>query len=183
MSEANPNVMPPLTVDDKITSVMVYMDQGIVWGNVITKSQIRVSTWLRTSAAPDFMTIYQANSLLTYGGSTQKPVQYPVIHVPTNKVLAFHMMPPNSDPIDYDPTEPNRILEKAGIIVGGFIFDGSIRISSISNLSSYIDVTREEYSTLYDVSITCRPIPSLGTMKVPYALVRQASVIWCNRDS
>jgi len=183
MTELNPNGLPPLAEDEKITTVMVYLAQGIAWGNVLTKSQIRVSTWLRTSAAPDFMTLYQANYLLTYGGSTQKPVQYPVMHVPSKELLAFHMMPPNSDPIDYDPTEPNRMLEKASLIVGGFIFEGSIRISSISNLNSYIDVTREEYSTLYDLSITCRPIPSIGTMKVPYALIRQAAVIWCNREN
>jgi hypothetical protein len=182
MTETNPNGMPPLAEDEKVTLVMIYLDQGIVWGNVITKSQIRVSTWLRTTAAPDFITAYQANFLFTYGGTTQKPSQYPVIHIPTSKVLAFHLMPPNSDPIDYDPSEPNRMLERAGLIVGGFIFEGFIRISSISNLNSYIDVTREEYSVLYDLNITCRPIPSLGTMKVPYALVRQAAVLWCNRD-
>lgn len=183
MTDSNPNAMPALAPDEKITMVMIYLDQGIVWGNVISKSQIRVSTWLRTSAAPDFLTLYQANFLLTYGGTSQKPIQYPVIHIPTPKVLAFHIMPPNSDPVDYDPTEPNRTMEKAGLIVGGFIFEGFIRIASISNLNSYIDVTKEEYSTLYDLSITCRPIPSLGTMKVPYALVRQSAVMWCNRES
>jgi hypothetical protein len=183
MTENNANGLPALAEDEKITMVMVYLDQGIVWGNVITKSQIRVSTWLRTTAAPDFMTIYQANFLLTYGGVAQKPVVYPVIHIPTPKILAIHIMPPNSDPLDYDPTEPNRKLEKAGMILGGFIFEGFIRIASISNLNSYIDVTREEFSTLYDLTITCRPIPSLGTMKVPYALIRQSAVMWCNRDN
>ncbi len=183
MTENNVNGLPPLAEDEKITMVMIYLDQGIVWGNVLTKSQIRVSTWLRTSAAPDFITIYQANFLLTYGGTAQKPILYPVMHIPTPKALAFHIMPPNADPVDYDPTEPNRRLEKAGLILGGFIFEGFIRLSSISNLNSYIDVTREEFTTLYDLTITCRPIPSLGTMKVPYALIRQSAVIWCNREN
>jgi hypothetical protein len=183
MTENSVNGLPAVADDEKITMVMIYLDQGIVWGNVISKSQIRVSTWLRTTAAPDFLTLYQANFLLTYGGTTQKPAVYPVMHIPAPKVLAFHIMPPNSDPLDYDPTEPNRRLEKAGLILGGFIFEGYIRISSISNLNSYIDVTREEFSTLYDLSITCRPIPSLGTMKVPYALIRQAAVMWCNPDN
>lgn len=173
--------LTPVAEDEKSYAVMAYLQEGVVWGNAVIKEQIRISTWLRTSAAPDFITLYESHYLNTTGGASQKPMSYPEMHVPTKCVLAFHSLPPYADPLDYDPSEPNRRMDPVSVLIGNFKFDALIRLSSISTLGKYIDVTREEFTVLYDLSITCLTIPTLGIMKVPFAIARQQLVSWCVR--
>ncbi len=181
MSDAVTKGLIPVGTDEKSYTVMAYMQDSVAWGNVVIKEQIRISTWLRTSAAPDFITIYEGKSLNTTGGGNPKPMSFPEIHLPTKSVLGFHALPPYSDPLDYDPSEPNRRMDPVSVIVGSFRFDALVRLSAITTLGKYIDVTREEFSVLYDLSITCLTVPVLGTMKVPFAIVRQELVTWCVR--
>lgn len=181
MSEEAKKSLTRVEPDEKAYAVMAYLQDGVAWGNAVIKEQIRISTWLRTSAAPDFIAIYEGSYLNTTGGGNQKPMSFPEMHIPTKSVLGFHALPPYADPPDYDPTEPNRRMDPVSVIVGNFRFDALIRLSAISTLGKYIDVTREEFSVLYDLNITCLTIPTLGVMKVPFAIVRQQLVSWCVR--
>jgi hypothetical protein len=181
MSEEAAKSATPVGPDEKAYAVMGYLQDGVVWGNAVIKEQIRISTWLRTSAAPDFLTLYEGKYLNTTGGVNQKPISFPELHVPTKSVLGFHALPPYADPLDYDPTEENRRMDPVSVLVGSFRFDAFIRLSAISTMGKYIEVTREEFSLLYDLSITCLTIPTLGTMKAPFAIVRQQLVNWCKR--
>ncbi len=66
--EAIPNASrPPLGVDEKVSQVMAYTDSFLYWGEVITKTVIRVSTWLRTNTAPDYVSLYNGVALVPDG--------------------------------------------------------------------------------------------------------------------
>lgn len=166
--------------DEKAAAVMVYLPTAVCWGEVVVKELIRVSTWLRTNSAPNYLCLYGAKFMNT-SSSTPRPISFPTLEVNVSTVMAYHLIPPAQDPLDYDPSEPNRKMEPVTALVGSFRLDGSIRIASISNLARFLEVTKEMFTALYDVDISSPGIQGLGVMKVPFVLVRQANTIFASR--
>jgi hypothetical protein len=184
MSEGNRQPITPPGPDEIKAPVMFYTATNIFWGDVLYKSTIRVSTWLRTNVVPDFLTIVNARAMPTTAHLDQpRPILFPELHIPTSQVLAYHLLPPAKEPLDYDPTEPNRVMDPVTVIVGTFRFDGSMRMSSRTTLRKYLDVTRESFSSLYDVEISNHIIPALGVVKVPFVQVRQLGVTFSIRPT
>ncbi len=177
--ESKPPI-PEIQEDEKSANVMVYTQSAIHWGMLIVKQAVRISTWLRTNLAPEVLTIYNVHSLLTNIPGA-KPIPSRVLYLFTSEVLAFHMIPPQVDPPDFDPTEPNRYMDPVSILVGTFRIDGHIRLSLISNVEKYLDRTREEFTSIYDARISNIANPSAGVMKVPYLIVRQNAVVYTKR--
>lgn len=168
--------------DEKVASIMAYTSTQLCWGEVVIKNQIRPSTWIRTNLAPEIIQMYNARILMTTGFTDQpKPLSYPEIHLSTENVIAFHLIPPAKDPIDYDPTEPNRRMEPVSVVVGSFTINGFMRMSTVSSLAKYLEITRENFSSVYDADIRSLMIPALGIIRVPYLLVRQNAVIFTTR--
>ena len=174
----------PLNVPDENHSspVMVYTAHYLIWGDLILKAALRVSTYLRTNVAPEAITLYNARTLLTTSG-TSKPVAYPELSLATSQILAYHLVPPNRDPIDYDPTEPNRKMEPIYAIVGPFRIEGSLRLAAKSDLAKYLDLTHEQFTAVYDAEITHPLMPQLGGLQVPYLLVRQQTAMFCTHPT
>lgn len=166
--------------DEKISHVMAYTQSGIYWGELITKTIIRVSTWLRTNAVPDRITIYNAKGMITTGGQVS-PTSYSELHIPLSQIQAFHLIPPEHDPVDYDPTEPNRKMEPILILLGSFQFKGYLRLATTSTVKKFLEVTHELYTPIYDAEITNLLLPDLGSIRVPYVLVRQETAIFAKR--
>jgi hypothetical protein len=173
-----------LNPDEKAVDVMAYTPTYLCWGEVVVKNQIRISTWLRTAAAPDIVRIYNAKLLITSAPSDPpKPIIFTEIHIPTLQIIAFHLLPPAQEPLDYDPTEPNRRMDPVSVSVGTFRFDGYMRMSIKSNLAKYIEVTKETFTGIYDVDIRSQVVPALGVLHTPFTLVRQNAVIFGTRTA
>lgn len=164
-----------LTADDKAANIMVYTAAGLSWGTVVVKNQIRVSTWLRTQAAPEIICLYNARLLSISGGGQPKVLAFRELYIPTPQMIAYHLRPPAADPVDFDPTEPNRKMEPLSVIIGHFKFDGSMRIASRINLATHLEISREPFSSLYDVVVSCPSMPALTPIKVNYTLIRNQS--------
>jgi hypothetical protein len=167
--------------DEKSAQVMIYTTSSLFWGDVVVKSMIRISTWLRTNAAPDRITLYNAKGIVTTTQGNLRPAAYIEINIPVPQVLAFHLVPPAKDPLDYDPTEPNRRMDPINALFSTFQAKGSLRLSTNADLKKYLEVTREAYTALYDAEITNLIIPSLGPITVPYVLVRQEAAVFTRR--
>ncbi len=162
-----------LGIDDKIVQFMVYLSTGLCWGDVLMKEKVRASTWLRTNAAPDNMTIHHARYLITISpGCSLKPQVFNTLHIPVDQVLAYHIVPPAADPVDYDPSEPNRKMAPLTVMFSTFILDGFLRVASVSSVGKYLDVNREAFTPIYNAEIRSQFLP-LGTVRVPYLMVRQ----------
>ncbi len=173
MATATQPVTHHVGPDEKAVQVMAYTASSLFWGEVVVKDMIRVSTWLRTNAAPDRITIYNAKSLVTLSPNAVRPASYPEVNIPVPQILAFHIAPPGKDPIDYDPTEPNRQMLPVNALFSTFIVKGSLRLSTNADLKKYLEVTHEAYTALYDAEITNMLIPNFGPVVVPYVQVRQ----------
>lgn len=168
---------------EKITPVMMYTHSMLVWGEVVTKEAIRVSTWLRTPMVPQYITVHDGRALYVGYSGASRQQNFQTLHVPTPQVIAFHLMPPAQDPLDYDPNEPHRKMEPMAALVGFFRFDAFVRMSSQTSLERYLDVTHEAFTGVYDVSITQPSAPNLGVIKASFVLLRRDDVLFSSRSS
>lgn len=164
----------PIADDEKSGSVIVYLDHSICFGEVIVKKAIRISTWLRTNSAPDNFCVYNAR-IINAQNAAARPVAFSQTYIYTHNVLGFHLAPPTFDPPDYDPTEKNRVLAPVQVDFGSYHIHGHFRIAASANVGKFLEVNREVFSSIYDAEITCPSIPSLGVIRVPNLIVRQAS--------
>jgi hypothetical protein len=182
MSMANESEKRSYTTadDENITAVMAYTDKLLIWGNVITKKALRVSTWLRTQAVPQFIWLHDA-TILEFSGGAPKTQTFSELFLPSSLVLAFHIKPPASDPLDYDPNEPMRKMTPATALIGWFRFDGYLRMSTHTELERFLDVSKETFISIYDLAISQPSLPSMGVIRVPMALIRSVSAIYAAR--
>ena len=161
-----------LAGDEKITKVVAYTSNIFARGEVVTKEIIRVSTWLRSPMAPHNLFLRNAQVLVFGGPGALQTQVFSEYFLTVSQVIAFHMLPPAQDPVDYDASEPNRKMEPITVLVGTFRFNGHIRMSSQATLEKHLDISREAFMSLYDVEISNPGIPSMGIVKVPMVIVR-----------
>lgn len=177
MSDATPPKSYTLNDGEKATPVMVYTMNTLARGEVITKESLRVSTWLRTQGAPEFVGLYNAQ-VLVFGSSTGiQQASFLEYFVPTQQILAYHLVPPAKEPLDYDPSEPNRKMEPTLLLIGSFRFNGHLRMATQSNLNRYLEIARESFFSFYDVEITNPGLPSASALKAPIVLARLNTAI------
>lgn len=168
--------------DEKITPVMLYTQGKLIWGDVVTKSAIRVSTWLRTQAIPRYIFVHNAQILSFDSGGTPKPQSFDQLHIPSCKVIAIHIKPPDRDPLDYDPNEPMRSMTPASALVGAFRFDGFLRMSTQTTIERFLDVAKEDFTSIYDLEIRQPSFPQMGVIRAPMALIRSLDVLFSPRE-
>jgi hypothetical protein len=171
---------PPYTLesDDKVVQVMAYTNNAMYWGDVVVKEMIRVSTWLRTKNVPDRIRIYNARVMSTASSAQAKPLHFSELYIASTQINIFHLTPPTKDPIDYDPTEPNRKLEPVSMLVSNFRIDGHLRLATSGSVGKFLEVVRENFTSIYNARI-CHPgNPAFGVIPVPYVIVRQESTVF-----
>jgi hypothetical protein len=170
---------PPYTLesDDKVAQVMIYTNNALYWGEVVVKELIRVSTWLRTNSAPSRIVLFNAKAMMT-GSAPSRPMQFTEVHVATSQILAFHLVPPAKDALDYDPSEPNRRLVPVTMLLGAFRIDGHLRTSTTVSVAKFLELAREEYTSIYEAQVSYPALSSFGVINVPFVLVRQEKTVF-----
>ncbi len=158
----------PLTSDEKATLVMVYTQNALIRGELVTRESVRVSIWLRTDGAPRFFRLQNAH-MLSFASGPAKSSNYTEIYVPVAQVVGFHIAPPAQDPLDYEEGE-NRAVEVVSVGVGSFIFKGKIRFSTQSGLGSSLEMVHS-WMSQYEVEITNPSLPQMPAMFVPMLLL------------
>ena len=164
--------------DEKVSRVMIYTFSLLCWGDVITKEMIRVSTWLRTNAAPDHVTLLQAKVLQVQQPAQPKPTTYEQLHIPCSQIIAMHLLPPAQDPIDYDPMDGVRHQEPVTLMIGPYQMAGNLLISQKADINKYLEITKESFPSLYDVEISYPMVTSTGKLKVPFLIYRFSKAIF-----
>lgn len=164
-----------LAPDEKATMVMLYTQNSLIRGEVVTKASARVGVWLRTQGVPNMIRLLKP-SVLLFGGTPPKPLSYDEIFVPTVSVIGFHIAPPTSDPLDYDENEKNRSMELISILMGTFTVKGSIRISSSASIATSLEVAYNGWLSIYNAEITNPFLPQMQPMIVPMLLTTASRV-------
>jgi len=165
--------MYELKPDEKTTSVMVYTEEALYHGQIVTRDFSRVNIFLRTEGAPNYL--HLLNAQMIRPGSTPRTINFDEIFIPTIKVIGFHVGPDIENELDYDPMEENRMMAHVKVVLGSFLLESKIRISTQTDLSTSLEVSRVKWLSLYEASITNL---YLAQMKVqtPLLLVRQDNV-------
>jgi hypothetical protein len=166
--------MKPLAPDEKTALVMLYTHNMLVRGEVVTKESLRVSIWLRTQGVPNYIHLIKPQVIL-FGGTPPKSLAYSEIFIPTVEVLGFHLAPPEHDPLDYDITELNRMMQPVDIMISAFLVKAKIRISTQTDVATSLDVTRTSWLSVYEADISNPYLPQFS-MQVPMLLVNPSHV-------
>jgi hypothetical protein len=180
MTNQTTTISPQLSDDEKLTPVMIYTSNKMVWGQVFSKQAIRVSTWLFTEMAPTYMKIYNAQLLLVGGSGANLPIKHPILNLQTSGINAFHLMPPFAEGVDYDSDEPNRKFEPLSAYINNFRFDGFARMANLTTMDNFLGAAKGEFITIYDCNMVCPLVPSIKGIKAPMALLRQKHVIFAS---
>jgi len=165
-----------LEPEERATPVMVYTADSLSWGRIITKGALRANMVLHSGIVPDFLTLYEAKSMSLRNLATLQSEPYAELHIPTDQVVGYHLVPPNSEPLDYDPEAPNRKMEPAAVIVGPFRFNGAFRMAELSNLDRFLEISQTPFLSMYQVEITLPANPRLKPMQVNFAQIRRTAV-------
>lgn len=175
--------MYTLKPDERTTPVMLYTKEMVVRGDVVTKESVhRVNIWLRTDGAPKYMHLLKPQ-VLVLGDGQARPLSHSELFFPTAEIIAFHILPPTEEPLDYDPGEANRMLSPVEVLVGPFIMKGKIRISTQTEVGISLEVARIAWMSLYDVVVSNPHLPQMSPLHVPMVLVNPARVAYGLTDT
>lgn len=165
-----------LKPDEKTTPVMMYSPDRLVRGDVLTKqSVLRVNIWPRTDGAPKYMHVLKPQ-VLVFGGNPVKALSYAEIYFPTSQLIAFHTLPPTDEPLDFETTEGNRMMQEVEALAGTFLMKGKIRISTQTEVGASLEMARVAWMSLYDVEITNPYLTQMPPLHVPMALINPMHV-------
>lgn len=165
-----------LRPDEKTTPVMLYTQDALVRGDVVTTENVlRVNIWPRTDGAPKYMHILKPQ-VIVFGGSPVKALSYSEIYFPASQLIAFHTMPPSDEPLDYEENEANRMTQDVEVLAGAFVMKGKIRISTHTEVRASLEMARVAWMSLYEVEITNPYLPQMPAMQVPLVLVNPSHV-------
>ena len=148
----NPEVS--LNYGETTTAMMFYTPNSLIWGDIVHNEEILPSRILVGVTIPEFISVYDAKMIFSEPNFISKPVFHSEIHIPAQKILGYHLMPPMEDQIDYDITEPNRKMAPLAVYLGTFKIQGSLRISEITTVKSNLEVTKANFTTLYNLKIS-----------------------------
>jgi hypothetical protein len=172
----------PLEPDEKMVPIMIYTTQRLIWGQLIIKEVIRVSTWLQTDMAPKYINLSDGQVLFWGTANAVKPIKLKELSVETKQIIAYHILPPADEGPYFDPDEPNRKMESITALVGVFRFDCALRLAEQSNLKTYLSVQKGVFLPVYDALMSSPLIPSITGVQSPFVLIRQEAALFSHRD-
>ena len=161
--------------NEKTTPVVVYARNKLIQGELVTNENVRVSIWLRSQGLPNYIHLLKAK-ILFFAGSPPKSLTFNEYYYPTERIIAFHLAPPASDPLDYEPDASDRALVDVNLILGEFMLRGKIRISTRADFATGLEVSHMTWLSVYQAEITNPFLPQIPVIHVPMLLVNPRQV-------
>jgi len=162
--------MYTLAPDEKATAVMIYTHNSLVRGELVTKESARVSIWLRMQGQVHYVNIHTPQ-ILSFAGSLTKSLSYDELYLPIAQIIGFHLVPSVEEPLDYDPSEPNRAMKEVQFSLGNFSAKGKVRVSTHTDFATSIEVAHAGWLSVYDVEIAALFVPEFPKFHPPIMLV------------
>lgn len=159
--------------EEKATQVMVGTPDMLLWGDLITKQQVRMSIFLNT-LAEDFVPLHGVKALFLAPAQQMAPVEKPALFVKQEEILLFLAMH-DTEPIP-DETETRR-YEPIEVFVGSYQIEGKILKSPFSTLENMLMVSRFTYMPVYEATVSHVAKPWLGTFPASLVHVRRERLI------
>jgi hypothetical protein len=155
--------------DEKSTQIMVGTHDMLLWGDLITKGQIRMSAFL-TTVAEEFVPIREAKILFLAPGQQVAPVERSAVYVRLEEILLFYSLPDSEPP----PQETEvRRLEPVEALVGSFQVEGLLLKSPVATIQNMLLVAKDAYLPIYRATVRHVAKPWLGTLTSSTVQVRR----------
>lgn len=178
MTENPQSPLASLAENERATVVMVHTANTLSWGHLITKKAILAERFLIGATVPEFISLFNVQTIAIHGSHVAKPIKYDELNVPYEAIVAFHLMPPAEAQLDYDPSEPNRLMIPFTAHTGSFHFNAKIRVGSQTSVQTLLGVAKSDFISIYDVEI-CHPSnPNMKPMNVNFAMIRRTAVMF-----
>jgi len=152
----------------KATQVMIGTPDMLIWGDLITREQVKISAFLNT-LAEDFLPLSDAKVLFLAPVQQAAPVEKSRMHVKLEEVMFFYGMT-ESEPLP-EQTETRR-LEPIEVFVTSYRIEGLILKSPIADLHTMLLVAKEAYVPVYQAKIRHVAKPWLGVLTANLVNVR-----------
>ena len=172
------NLPVTLNEEETTTALMFYTPQGLIWGDFVHHKEVLPGRLLVGVSTPDVITLYNAQVLFTEANYISRPVKHDEVFVHEHSVLAYHLSPKSQDRIDYDPSEPHRMMTPVMVHIGPFQAKAQMRISDRTTVKTNIEVSKSEFITFYDCEITHPLNPKMPPIKNNLVYIRLRSSIF-----
>ena len=161
-------------INERATPAIAYTAGGLYRGEVVAKTNVsRVLNWIRTANAPKYLHFTKVTVLPM--GPNARPSNYNGLFVPVADMIAFHLMPPANEPLDYDADEKNRVMADTTALVGSMVFSGKMRFSSQMDAAQSLEMQKLPWMSFYEVNISNPFVPQM-TIQVPMVVLAPAKV-------
>jgi hypothetical protein len=157
-----------LQAGEKISQVMIGTSDMLLWGDLVTKEQVRLAAYL-TTLAEDFVLLRDANVLFLSPVEQRDPIVRSEAYVKYEEILFFYVM---SEGVPVPEETELRRFEPLETVVGSFHIEGAIIKSPMASLQNMLIVTTEPYLPLYNASVRHVAKPWLGSFSATMIQVR-----------
>jgi hypothetical protein len=162
-----------LEADEKASLVMIGTPDVLIWGDLVTKEAVRMSTFLVT-VAQDFVPVRDVKALFLAPVDQTPPVERHTLHVKQEEILMFFEMSA-SEPL---PEETQtRQYAPVEVFVGSFQIKGKLLKSPMATIENTLQVTRAVYIPIYEATIRHIAKPWLGSFSADIVQVRRERML------
>ena len=155
------------------TPVMLYTESTLMHGEIVTRDIVRVQIFPRTESVPRYLRLLNAQQI--HPGATVRTAKFDEIFIPATEAIGFHVAPNIEIDLDYDEGEASRRMVPVRALLGTFILESNMRISTQTEFDNSLEVTSASWLSLYDASITNPYLPKMN-IRVPMLLVRPEKI-------
>ena len=154
---------------------MVYSQNKLIHGDLVTKKEVRVNIWIRMQGLPDYIHLLNTD-VLFFGSAAPKSLRYKEYFFPIERIIGFHLAPPAQEPLDYDPDVANRTIQAVEMVLGRFLIKGKVRMSMQSDFAGMLELSHSTWFSVYDAEISNPFLPQMPTIHVAMLLVNPTQV-------
>jgi hypothetical protein len=157
-----------LAPDEKATQVMIGTADTLMWGDLVTKEQVRLSAYLNT-LAEDYVPLHNAKILFLAPQEQTPPVERSMVHIRQEEILIFFVMH-DDEPL---PEETQtRKYEAVDTVIGSYQIGGSILKAPVSTVQNMLLVSKATYLPFYNATVRHVAKPWLGSFSSSLVHVR-----------
>jgi len=159
--------------DEKSTRVMIGTADTLIWGDLVTKEQVRMSAYLNT-LAEGYVPMHDAKILFLAPEKQAAPIHRASVHIRQEEILIFFAMN-DQEPLP-EETETRR-YEAVEAIIGPYQIAGSIVKAPISSLQNALLVSKATYTLIYNATLHHVAKPWLGSFASSLVQARSERMI------
>lgn len=158
--------------EKKISKIMIYKDTQVIWGDLVLNASINAAKYLQNAHQSSYISLENAKIITFSGNNPLQPLTYKDIHIPFQKILACHLLPPITGVYDTGSDVKQSKVEEVYITLGDFLFKGNLVFSNQLSFIQYIKRQSTHFITLSDVKIMHQTRKDFNKISTPFCFLK-----------